>query len=147
MNRTFKEVPSFTEKWIELGFDGRRKKNAKEIGCSSEGGVVMGLYEELEKSLLEAIEIEKGNVPLVEKNAMPAKTFYVSDKENALIEEFVLLRKKEKVSQKEIADRLGSKQQAISRVENCQHSPSLKLFNSMVDVLGYELKIVKKENG
>ena len=105
----------------------------------------MGLYEDLEKSLLEAIDIEKGNVPLVEKDYMPAKSFCVSEKEKALIEEFVLIRKQESVSQQELADRLGSKQQAISRVENCQHSPSLKLFYGMVDALGYELKIIKKK--
>lgn len=104
----------------------------------------MGRYQELEKGLLEAIEIEQGNVPLVERQMMPARTYYVSDKEKALIEEFVKLRKVEKISQQEIADRIGCKQQAISRVEQCQHSPSLKLFFGMVEALGYELKIVRK---
>lgn len=35
----------------------------------------MGFYEDIEKSLLEAIEIEKGNIPLAEKENMPAPTF------------------------------------------------------------------------
>ena len=39
---------------------------------------------------------------------------------------------------------MGSKQQVISRVENLENSPSLKLFYSMVDALGYELRIVEK---
>ena len=38
---------------------------------------------------------------------------------------------------------IGSKQQAISRLEKNEHSPSLKLFYSIVDALGYELQIVK----
>lgn len=105
----------------------------------------MGFYEDLEKSLLEAIEIEKGNVPLVQRKNMPAPTFYVWDKEKELIDELVGLRKKQNISQAQLAKLTGTKQQAISRVENKEHSPSLKLFYSMVDALGYELKIVKKE--
>lgn len=42
----------------------------------------MKFYEDLEKSLLEAIEIERGNLPLIPKKDMPAPTFTVSDKEN-----------------------------------------------------------------
>ena len=39
----------------------------------------MGFYEDMEKSLLEAIEIEKGNVPLKVRRGMPVKTYYVAD--------------------------------------------------------------------
>lgn len=41
----------------------------------------MGFYNDLEKSLLEAIEIEKGNLPLFPKENMPAPTFVTSDNE------------------------------------------------------------------
>lgn len=34
---------------------------------------------DLERSLLEAIEIEKGNIPLTQKENMPAPTFIASD--------------------------------------------------------------------
>lgn len=44
----------------------------------------MEFYEDMEKSLLEAIEMEKGNIPLIEKVNMPAPTFISSDKENDL---------------------------------------------------------------
>ena len=40
----------------------------------------MGFCEDMEKSLLEAIEMEKGNIPIVEKENMPAPTFVSSDK-------------------------------------------------------------------
>jgi len=69
----------------------------------------MGFYEDIEKSLLEAIKIEKGNIHMSEKENMPAPTFVASDKEKELIDEIVQLRKK--------------------------HSPSLKLFYSMVNAL------------
>lgn len=104
----------------------------------------MSFFEDMEKSLLEAIEIEKGNVPLVERKGMAAPTYYVPDGEKALIDQFIEIRKKENVSQTELAKMIGSKQQAISRLESKEHSPSLKLFYSILDALGYELVIEKK---
>ena len=104
----------------------------------------MSFFEDMEKSLLEAIEIEKGNIPIVERKGMAAPTYYVPDDENILIDQFIDIRKKENVSQSELAKRIGNKQQAVSRMENKEHSPSLKLFYSMLKALGYELQIVKK---
>lgn len=104
----------------------------------------MSFFEDMEKSLSEAIEIEKGNIPLVERKGMAAPTYYVPDGEKTLIDQFVEIRKKENVSQAELAKIIGSKQQAISRLENKEHSPSLKLFYSILDALGYELMIQKK---
>lgn len=52
----------------------------------------MGFYEDVEKSLLEAIEIEKGNIPLVHKGNMPAPTFIAADKEKELIDGLISLR-------------------------------------------------------
>ena len=40
----------------------------------------MGVYEDTEKGLLEAVAIKKGEIEIVEKLGMPAKTFIV-DKE------------------------------------------------------------------
>ncbi|MCR5702338.1 MAG: helix-turn-helix domain-containing protein [Lachnospiraceae bacterium] len=76
---------------------------------------------------------------------MPAKTYYVPESDSDLIDRFVELRKKEKISQTKLAELTGSKQQAISRTENKEHSPSLKLFCSMVAALGYEIELVKKK--
>ena len=95
------------------------------------------------QGLLEAIEMEKGEVPLVEKKNMPAPTFVAADAEQKLIDEIVHIRKEKSISQSDLAKIIGVKQQAISRLENKEHSPSLKLFYSMVHALGYDLKIVK----
>lgn len=103
----------------------------------------MGLYEDLERGLLEAIAMEKGEIPVVEKKNMPAPTFIAADMEKKLIDEIVEIRKSKNISQSELARLTGNKQQAISRLENKEHSPSLKLFYSIVNALGYELKIVK----
>ena len=45
-----------------------------------------------------------------------------------------------------LAELIGCKQQVISRVEKKENKPSLRLFTKMLDVLGYELMIVKKSN-
>ena len=104
------------------------------------------LFEETMQGLLEAVAIEKGEIPLIQKENMPAPTFVAAEKEKELIDEFVTLRKRLNVSQKQLAERTGNKQQAISRIENKEHSPSLKLFYGMLDALGYALCIVKKES-
>lgn len=103
----------------------------------------MGLYEDLEKGLLEAIEIEKNEIPLNRRKNMPAPTFYASDREKALIDELISLRKEQKISQSQLANLTGNKQQAISRLERKGNSPSLKFFCSLLQALGYDLKIVR----
>lgn len=104
----------------------------------------MSFYEDMEKSLLEAIEIEKGNIPVTERKGMPAPTYYISESDKELVDELVAIRKKENISQKQLAEMTRNKQQAISRTEKKEHSPSLKLFCNLINALGYELKLVKK---
>ena len=38
-------------------------------------------FDETLQGLLEAVEIKKGNIPLVERKDMPAKTFYAADED------------------------------------------------------------------
>lgn len=106
----------------------------------------MGFFEDMQTSLLEAIDMERGNIPVEKKKNMPAETLVASQKEKELIDELIKLRKENNLSQSQLAELTGNKQQAISRMEKKEHSPSLKLFTVMVNALGYEVKIVKKEN-
>ena len=101
-------------------------------------------FEETMQGLLEAVAIDKGEIPLREKEDMPASTFIAADMEKNLIDKVVQIRKEQNMSQSKLAELTGNKQQAISRTENKEHSPSLKLFYSMVNALGYDLQIVKK---
>ena len=103
----------------------------------------MGFYEDMEKSLLEAISMEKGEIPIVQKEDMPAPTYAALEKEKKLIDEFTVLRKTLNISQKELAERTGNRQQAISRLEKKENSPSLKFFLNLLNALGYDLKIEK----
>lgn len=100
-------------------------------------------FEETMQGLLEAVAIEKGEIPLMEKVNMPAPTFVAADMEKKLIDEIVKIRKEQNMSQSQLAKLTGNKQQAISRMENKEHSPSLKLIYSMINALGYDLKLVK----
>lgn len=104
----------------------------------------MSFYEDMKKSLLEAIESEKGYIPVKKREGMPADTYYISDCDKALIDELVRIRKMKNVSQSQLAELTGSKQQAISRTEKKEHSPSLKLFCTLANALGYELHLVEK---
>ncbi|MBR1702622.1 MAG: helix-turn-helix transcriptional regulator [Lachnospiraceae bacterium] len=74
---------------------------------------------------------------------MPALTYTAIEKEKELIDELVNIRKQLNISQTELARLTGNKQQVISRIEKKEHSPSLKLFYSMVSAMGYDIKIVK----
>lgn len=96
------------------------------------------------QGLLEAVAIDKGQIPVKEVGDMPAPTFRAETIENNLIDSVINLRKDSKISQTELAELTGSKQQAISRFEKKTHSPSLVLFVKIIDALGYEMKIVKK---
>lgn len=93
--------------------------------------VEVSVREEIEKQRLEDVEFREA--------------WDSSREEYRLIGEMISLRKKEKITQRQLASRIGNKQQVISRIEQKESSPSLKLFCNIIDALGYELKIVKKE--
>ena len=101
-------------------------------------------FDDTMQGLLEAIAIDKGEMPLTEKDDMPAPTFVASEMEKKLIQEVVNLRKEQNISQNKLAELIGNKQQAISRMEKNEHSPSLKLFCNMANALGYDVKLVKQ---
>ena len=73
------------------------------------------------------------------------KTWEESRAEYKLIGEMISLRKQEGITQSQLAVITGNKQQVISRIERREHVPSLKLFSNILDALGYEIKIVKKQ--
>ena len=102
-------------------------------------------FGETMQGLLEAIEIEKGNIPLQEKENMPAPTFVAAEREKELIDEIIQLRKEQNISQSQLAALIHSKQQAVSRFEKKENSPSLKLYSNLVNALGYRI-VLEKQN-
>lgn len=71
------------------------------------------------------------------------KAWEDSREEYRLIEEMIVARKGEHLTQTEIANLVGSKQQVISRIEKKESSPTLRMFCQLLHALGYELKIQK----
>lgn len=94
----------------------------------------------IQTSIKEQIEIKK------EKNPEFRKAWDESRAEYRLIEELISLRKKEKITQKELAALTGNKQQVISRIERKESIPTIRMFSHILDALGYELQIVKKKS-
>lgn len=85
---------------------------------------------------------------LVEQKREESETFRKnwdeSREEYRLIGEMISLRKSERITQKELANLTGNKQQMISRIENKENMPTLRTFCNLLNAIGYELKIVKK---
>jgi DNA-binding XRE family transcriptional regulator len=102
-------------------------------------------FDDTMQGVLEAIEIEKGNILLKKRESMPVPTYYVSEEDETLIDKLVSIRKNENISQAELVNKTGSSQQAISRFEQKTHSPSLKLFVSITEALGYDIQFIKKQ--
>lgn len=86
-------------------------------------------------------EIEKQR----QNNPEFKKAWDESRAEYRLIGEMISLRKKENITQKELAALTGNKQQVISRIERKESIPTIRAFSNMLDALGYELQIVKKK--
>jgi len=66
--------------------------------------------------------------------------------EYKLIKNIVKIRKELAYSQKYVADKIGVKQQVISRIETIGNSPTLDNFLKYANALGLEVKLEKKSN-
>lgn len=73
-----------------------------------------------------------------------AKQWEESRNEYKLIQEMIRIRKEQHITQSQLAQMTGNKQQSISRIEKKQVKPSLATFCKIINSLGYDLKIVKK---
>lgn len=101
------------------------------------------LTESLERALADAVALKKGELPLTKRENFETESYYVPTSDEKLIDQLTEIRKDENISQTQLAELIGVKQQAISRTEKKENSPSLKLFCEMVYALGYDIKLVK----
>lgn len=76
-----------------------------------------------------------------------AKEQLIAQLEDNLIEEFILLRKGQNITQKELAEQSRMIRATVNRVERCLTSPTIGTMLKLLEPLGYTLKIVplKKE--
>lgn len=64
--------------------------------------------------------------------------------EFSLIGDLIQRRKEIGLSQSDLAQRTGIRQQVISRIENKECSPTLKNLNKIANALGCNLKLVSR---
>ena len=71
--------------------------------------------------------------------------FIVSNEEFELIYKYTKIRYESKMSQRDLAKKIGIAQSTIARMEKNMHSMSISNFTKLLDALGYKLEIIKKE--
>jgi len=64
--------------------------------------------------------------------------------EYAVLGELIKIRKGQGLSQSELAEKSGNKQQVISRIESKENSPTLKTVCSLLNALDHEIRLVPK---
>jgi len=55
--------------------------------------------------------------------------------------EIIKLRLEQGLSQKELAEKVGTRQSAISRLESGEYNPSIEFLNKVANALGKELNL------
>ena len=58
--------------------------------------------------------------------------------------EIIKLRLEQGLSQKELAERVGTRQSAISRLEGGEYNPSIEFLSKVAHALGKELNVIFK---
>lgn len=69
------------------------------------------------------------------------KAYDALEPEFALIRSMIEKRLAKKMSQQDLADKIGTKQSAISRLESGSANPSMKFLQKVADALGARLSI------
>ena len=86
----------------------------------------------VELSVKDRIEAEKAKSPEFMQEWNESRTEY------KLLSEMVKLRKEQKLTQEDLAQMTGNKQQVISRIEKRENSPTLRTFCGLLNTLGYD---------
>ncbi|MCL2063639.1 MAG: helix-turn-helix domain-containing protein [Candidatus Cloacimonetes bacterium] len=64
-----------------------------------------------------------------------------NETEYKIIEAIILARKEQNLTQKDLADLIGTKQSNISKLENGNYHPSIEFLNRIALAVGKELQI------
>jgi len=93
------------------------------------------------------VEVDKLIEHRKDTNPEFKKLWDTSRSEYRILGELIKLRKEKGLSQIELAEKTGNKQQVISRIENHENSPTLRTLCNLLDVLGYDIQLVPRQNG
>jgi len=85
----------------------------------------------------------KGQDVLYDKLKEPefARAYHQLDPAYQVAKEVIALRAKRNLSQREVAERVGTKQTGISRLENMSSTPSLSFLQRIADALDAKLEV------
>jgi len=78
---------------------------------------------------------------IILKNEAVKNELKMNEAEYKIIEEIIMARKKKKLTQKDLAELIGTKQSNISRLESGNYNPSLDLLNRIAIAMGKELEV------
>ncbi|MBR4344191.1 MAG: helix-turn-helix transcriptional regulator [Lachnospiraceae bacterium] len=113
------------------------KNNAKNIDKSNTANNMEEVH---------IFDLQKQLMKRAASNPEFLKLWNDSENEYELIFQVIRLRKMQNLSQKQLAELIGTRQELISRMESQKNSPTLSNFCKIVNKLGYELRIEKKSD-
>jgi len=78
---------------------------------------------------------------IIRKNKEVQNELKLNEAEYKIIEEVISARKAKQLTQKDLAELIGTKQSNISRFESGNYNPSLEFLNKIVHAVGKELEV------
>jgi predicted transcriptional regulator len=75
------------------------------------------------------------------KNKEVQKELKNNEAEYRIIEEIIMARQKKNLTQKELAELIGTRQSNISRLESGNYNPTLEFLNKIARAMGKELEV------
>ena len=78
---------------------------------------------------------------IILKNKEVQKELKKNEAEYKIIEEIITARKEKNLSQKDLAELIGTRQSNISRLERGNYNPSLDFLNKIAHAMGKELEV------
>jgi DNA-binding XRE family transcriptional regulator len=78
---------------------------------------------------------------IILKNEEVKNELKMNEAEYKIIEEIIMARKEKNLTQRDLAELIGTKQSNISRLESGNYNPSLDLLNRIAMAVGKELEV------
>jgi len=78
---------------------------------------------------------------IILKNKEVQNELKMNETEYKIIEDIIMARKERNLTQKDLAELVGTKQSNISRFESGNYNPSLDFLNKLANAVGKELEV------
>jgi len=78
---------------------------------------------------------------IILKNKEVQKELQINEAEYKIIEEIIEARKEKNLTQKELAELVGTRQSNISRLESGNYNPSLEFLQKIASAMGKRLEV------